>query len=93
MTATALRSLSDAPPMLLCCANASASAHPLMRAQGSFSVNLLAEEQAETGAPMERDAVANFDCGMQAVHVHATHSITVGTVRGLSLRAGTPLLI
>jgi flavin reductase (DIM6/NTAB) family NADH-FMN oxidoreductase RutF len=119
MTATAVCSLSDSPPMLLCCVNASASAHPLIREHGAFSINLLAEEQAEiaarfagrdglkgearfalgdwgtaeTGAPVLRDAMVSFDCTLQAEHVHATHSIFVGAVRGLSARAGAPPLL
>jgi flavin reductase len=119
MTATAVCSLSDSPPMLLCCVNANASAHPLIRAHGSFSVNLLAEEQAEiaarfagrdglkgearftlgdwgtaeTGAPVLRDAMVSFDCELQAEHVHATHSIFVGTVRGVSTRVDVPPLL
>jgi flavin reductase (DIM6/NTAB) family NADH-FMN oxidoreductase RutF len=119
MTATTVCSLSDAPPMLLCCVNAGASAHPLIRRHGSFSVNLLAEDQVEiatrfagrdglkgearfalgdwahgeSGAPLLRDAMASFDCDLADEHVHATHSIFVGSVRGVRARAGAhPLL-
>jgi flavin reductase (DIM6/NTAB) family NADH-FMN oxidoreductase RutF len=50
MTATAVCSLSDAPPMLLVCVNASASSHPVIRARGHFTVNLLAESQSDIAA-------------------------------------------
>ena len=119
MTATAVCSLSDAPPMLLVCVNASASAHPVIRERGHFAVNLLAEEQAtiaarfagaggvkgedrfqlgdwstlETGAPVLRDAMVAFDCDLVAEHVHATHSIFVGAVRGIAAHAGAPPLL
>lgn len=119
MTATAVCSLSDSPPMLLVCVNASASSHPVIRARGHFAVNLLAEDQSaiaarfagaggvkgedrfhlgdwttlETGAPMLRDAMAGFDCDLVAEHVHATHSIFVGAVRGIATRADAPPLL
>ncbi|MDB5370777.1 MAG: flavin reductase [Roseomonas sp.] len=50
MTATAVCSLSDSPPMLLVCVNAAASAHPVIREHGHFAVNLLAEGQDEIAA-------------------------------------------
>ena len=119
MTATAVCSLSDAPPMLLCCVNAGASAHPLIRQEGRFSINLLADEHAAvavrfagregitgearfdlgnwgmaaSSAPVLRDALASFDCVLEAEHRHATHSIFVGSVQAVSTRAGAaPLL-
>ena len=44
LTATAVCSLTDAPPMLLICVNSSASAHPVIRATGRFAVNILADD-------------------------------------------------
>lgn len=41
LTATAVCSLTDAPPMLLVCVNANASAHPVIRHTGRFVVNVL----------------------------------------------------
>jgi flavin reductase len=119
MTATAVCSLSDSPPMLLVCVNATASAHPIIREHGRFAVNLLAEGQEEiagrfagrgglqgearfqlgdwttleTGAPVLADAMVSFDCELLAEHVHATHSIFVGAVKGVASRPdAAPLL-
>ena len=47
LTATAMCSLSDAPPMILICVNKSASAHAPIKAAGCFSVNVLAKDQVE----------------------------------------------
>lgn len=47
LTATAVCSLSDAPPLVLACVNRGASGHPAIRAAGAFCVNLLACHQAE----------------------------------------------
>jgi flavin reductase (DIM6/NTAB) family NADH-FMN oxidoreductase RutF len=50
MTATAVCSLSDDPPMLLICVNKSASPHALIKNTGSFSVNFLSTQQEEVAA-------------------------------------------
>ena len=50
LTATAVCSLSDAPPKLLICVNRNASAHDPIASTGCFSVNLLAEDQQEIAA-------------------------------------------
>jgi flavin reductase len=47
LTATAICSLSDAPPMLLACVNGNASAHPVIRSTGRFAVNILADSHQE----------------------------------------------
>ena len=47
LTATAVCSLSDSPPMLLACVNGSASAHPVIRDTGRFTVNILSDEHVE----------------------------------------------
>jgi flavin reductase len=47
LTATAVCSLSDEPPTLLVCVNRTASAHDVISVNGSFSVNLLADDQAD----------------------------------------------
>jgi flavin reductase len=47
LTATAVCSLSDTPPMLLACVNGSASAHPVIRDTGRFTVNILADRHLE----------------------------------------------
>ncbi len=46
LTATAVCSLSDDPPTLLACVNRSASAHDVIQKNRSFSINLLASDQA-----------------------------------------------
>lgn len=50
LTATAVCSLSDAPPTILACVNRTASAHDVIRGIGSFSVNLLAHDQQDVAA-------------------------------------------
>jgi len=47
LTATAVCSLSDSPPMLLACVNGSASAHPVIRETGRFTVNILADRHLD----------------------------------------------
>lgn len=47
LTATAMCSLSDTPPMLLICVNRTASAHAPIKANRSFAVNILAADQEE----------------------------------------------
>lgn len=47
LTATAVCSLTDSPPMLLACVNGAASAHPVIRRTGRFAVNILAENQLD----------------------------------------------
>ena len=45
LTATAMCSLTDNPPMVLICVNRSASAHAPIKASKCFSVNVLAKSQ------------------------------------------------
>lgn len=47
LTATAVCSLSDTPPMLLVCVNGSASAHPVICDTRRFTVNILADRHLE----------------------------------------------
>lgn len=47
LTATAVCSLSDSPPMLLACVNRNASAHAPIQEVRCFSVNMLARDQNE----------------------------------------------
>jgi len=47
MTASAVCSLSDQPPMILACVNRNSAILPHLRANGCFSANFLAEGQAE----------------------------------------------
>jgi flavin reductase (DIM6/NTAB) family NADH-FMN oxidoreductase RutF len=47
MPATAVCSLTDAPPTLLICVNESASSHDVIAETGSFSVNLLCPSHAD----------------------------------------------
>lgn len=50
VTATAVCSLSDSPPMLLVCLHRMGAAVPAIRAAGAFCVNFLSEEQAPLAA-------------------------------------------
>ncbi|ONG44620.1 flavin reductase [Pseudoroseomonas deserti] len=47
LTATAVCPVTDAPPTVLVCVNAGASAHPVIRATGRFGVSFLAGDQQE----------------------------------------------
>lgn len=47
LTATAMCSLTDSPPTVLICVNKNASAHAPIKDMGSFSVNVLADDQHE----------------------------------------------
>lgn len=47
LTATAVCSVSDTPPMLLVCVNGHASAHPVIRDTGRFAVNVLADSHRD----------------------------------------------
>jgi flavin reductase len=44
LTATAICSLTDSPPMLLACVNQQASAHPIICRHGRFAVNILSAD-------------------------------------------------
>lgn len=50
LTATAFCSLSDSPPTILICVNKNASAHPVIMRTGTFSVNILREDQAQVAS-------------------------------------------
>ncbi len=106
LTATAVCSLTDAPPTLLVCVNGTASAHPVICRTGRFAVNILAEAdlavaglfagrtdlkgedrferlactQAPDGSPILEDALASFDCALEAEHRYGTHSVFIGRV-------------
>lgn len=45
-----------------------------------------------TGAPVLADALASFDCTVNARFDYGTHTIYVGDVRAAAARTGTPLL-
>ena len=47
MTATAVQSVSDAPPTLLCCLNMKSRTRAVLQANGAFSVNVLAADQED----------------------------------------------
>lgn len=47
LTATAVCSLSDQPPMALACVNSNASAHRPIQSAKCFSINLLADAQSD----------------------------------------------
>lgn len=49
LTATAVCSVTDAPPTLLVCINRSSSGHPFFKGNGRLCVNVLAADQEEIG--------------------------------------------
>lgn len=74
----------------------------LARAQQALSVRFaevgqhdftgIRYEEKATGAPVMPDALASFDCEVQARHDAGDHWIMVGQVVDLSSREGEPLL-
>ncbi|BAQ49981.1 MULTISPECIES: flavin reductase family protein [Methylobacterium] len=119
LTATAVCSLTDAPPTLLACVNGSASAHPVIRRTGRFAVNILSEAdldvagrfagrdgikgedrfeglactQAPGGAPILAEALASFDCVLEAEHRYGTHSVFIGRVLSAATDPTRPPLL
>lgn len=79
LTATAVCSLSDQPPMLLACVNRNASAHGPILENGVFTVNLLAEDQ---------DDVAGVFAGQTGLKGDARFD----DARWLTLATGAPVL-
>lgn len=79
LTATAVASLSDAPPMILVCVQLKAGAHALILEQRSFSVNLLTDRQ--------RDIAQRF-AGRTGVSGEARFAST----DWVTLKSGAPVL-
>lgn len=64
LTASAVTSLSSAPPSLLACVNTQASAHPIIEQSGIFCVNILANTQSDISTAFSSDDVGDrFDYG------------------------------
>ena len=65
LTATAVCSLTDSPPMVLACVNKSASAHEPIGEAKAFAINLLAIDQSDIASVFsgktERQGEARFD--------------------------------
>lgn len=61
MTATAVCSVSVAPPLLLICVNRQGSTYPLIKGSGRFTVNLLAEGQEGVAGAFARSATGGDD--------------------------------
>src|SRR5262245_35926701 len=64
LTATAMCSLSDKPPMILICVNRNASAHKPITVAKCFSVNILAKSQLELAkrfSSKQLEGEARFD--------------------------------
>jgi flavin reductase len=70
MTATAVTSVSSAPPSLLVCINQSASLHAPLHASGRFCVNILYGDQSEVADAFggARPGDARFAAGNWAMH-------------------------
>ncbi|MEL6298875.1 MAG: flavin reductase family protein [Pseudomonadota bacterium] len=79
LTATAVASVSDAPPTLLVCVNQSASAHATLVNVGTFSVNFLSRSQ---------DRIADAFSG-RTDHV-GEHRFSIGA--WTTLATGAPIL-
>jgi flavin reductase (DIM6/NTAB) family NADH-FMN oxidoreductase RutF len=79
LTATAVCSVSAAPPQLLACINRSAEAHDLIRAAGLFAVNVLASHQ--------RPLAERFS---GVLGLHGPERFAAGTWTGLA--TGAPVL-
>lgn len=66
LTATAVTSICAAPPRLMVCVNKSGITHQMIRAAGTFAVNVLAEDQDEVAqvfAGMRGTEDDRFDTG------------------------------
>lgn len=64
LTATAVCSLTDSPPMVIACVNRKASAHAPIRDVRCFSINLLAQDQhdlAKRFSSKQLEGEARFD--------------------------------
>ena len=105
-TVNAFSSLSLDPPLVMLAIGRERSIHPIIRAHGSFAVNILAEDAqalsdcfagapvtpsraqfcgasfhlGATGLPILDDAVAAFECALDAAHDVGDHSIFIGRV-------------
>jgi flavin reductase len=58
MTASAVCSVSDDPPMILICVNRNARANVIFKANGRLSVNILAADQADISARFASSALS-----------------------------------
>ncbi|MGZ9711333.1 flavin reductase family protein [Glaciimonas sp. GNP009] len=79
MTATAVCSVSDTPPMVLVCVNKNASAHALIKSAGHFSVNFLSAQQEDIA-----------DCFSGGTGLKAEARFAFGTWS--TLQTGAPVL-
>jgi flavin reductase len=92
-TATAVVSVSDAPPTLLVCLNRGATSMPILRGNGVFCVNtlragdeLIADGEwktLSTGSPALMSAVVAFDCRVIEIKAVASHDIYFGMVEAI----------
>lgn len=80
LTASAVCSLSDLPPMVLVCVNRTASAHDIIIENGVFSINALAEGQ---------DAIARVFAGSEGVRGELRFERAGDWTRGVT---GAPVL-
>jgi flavin reductase (DIM6/NTAB) family NADH-FMN oxidoreductase RutF len=71
LTATAFSSVSKAPPLCLVCVSLDAEAHPVIRATGRFTVNLLTREQEWISTRFATHGLPKFE-GVDWVRGEAT---------------------
>lgn len=119
-TVNAFSSVSLDPPLVVIAVGRERSIHPVIRREGTFAVNILAEDaqalsdcfagapvtpsRAEfcgashhdgaIGMPILDDAVAAFECRLEAVHDAGDHSLFIGRVEAAEdiRRPALPLL-
>ncbi len=75
LTATAMCSLTDTPPMLLICVNRRASAHAPIKLRQCFSVNVLARDQQDLARRFSTNSVK----GEMRFDADAWETLTTGS--------------
>jgi flavin reductase len=102
-TATAVCSVSDAPPTLLVCLNRRSSSGPVLQRTDVFAGRTGAVKDARfvtgtwstlrTGAPMLDTAVVAFDCRLVDVRAVGSHNVIFGAVVDVRITDIDPALI
>jgi flavin reductase (DIM6/NTAB) family NADH-FMN oxidoreductase RutF len=107
ITANSFSSLSLDPPLVLWSPARASRRYGVFAEARQFSIHILSDQQSELcthftrdgalpepgtlAAPLE-DALVRLDCTFHASHDGGDHTIIVGHVQAVQMRAGTPLL-